>query len=147
MQLPEKAAQGKETIARSIHQNSHDLKTTFLTVNCRALSEIRIEAGIWNYQHNQRLLLVANGGPGVVAPSCSMMFWRCHVINQEAVGSAVLGGRVETLEVQVRPCEVQHGDSVSEYRESTDERDFNEEALSTISVYCCIHLFRGLKGV
>ncbi len=34
---------GKETIARSIHQNSSRAQKPFLTVNCRALSEMRIE--------------------------------------------------------------------------------------------------------
>lgn len=38
---------GKETIARSIHQNSSRAQKPFLTVNCRALSEMRIEAGVF----------------------------------------------------------------------------------------------------
>ncbi|MEZ9277365.1 cyclic-di-GMP-binding transcriptional regulator VpsR [Vibrio sp. 10N.286.49.F3] len=38
---------GKETIARSIHQNSSRAQKPFLTVNCRALSEMRIEAEVF----------------------------------------------------------------------------------------------------
>ncbi|MFB9144211.1 cyclic-di-GMP-binding transcriptional regulator VpsR [Vibrio artabrorum] len=38
---------GKETIARSIHQNSSRAHKPFLTVNCRALSEMRIEAEVF----------------------------------------------------------------------------------------------------
>ncbi len=38
---------GKETIARSIHQNSSRSQKPFLTVNCRALSEMRIEAEVF----------------------------------------------------------------------------------------------------
>lgn len=38
---------GKETIARSIHQNSSRSQKPFLTVNCRALSEMRIESEVF----------------------------------------------------------------------------------------------------
>ncbi|WP_061039481.1 cyclic-di-GMP-binding transcriptional regulator VpsR [Vibrio coralliirubri] len=38
---------GEETIARSIHQNSSRAQKPFLTVNCRALSEMRIEAEVF----------------------------------------------------------------------------------------------------
>ncbi|MFA0071381.1 sigma 54-interacting transcriptional regulator, partial [Vibrio breoganii] len=38
---------GKETVARSIHQNSSRAQKPFLTVNCRALSEMRIEAEVF----------------------------------------------------------------------------------------------------
>ncbi|MEZ9265220.1 cyclic-di-GMP-binding transcriptional regulator VpsR [Vibrio splendidus] len=38
---------GKETIARSIHQNSSRAQKPFLTVNCRALSEMRIESEVF----------------------------------------------------------------------------------------------------
>ncbi|CAK2086658.1 sigma-54 dependent transcriptional regulator, positive regulator of biofilm formation [Vibrio crassostreae] len=38
---------GKETIARSIHQNSSRAQKPFLTVNCRALSEMRIKAEVF----------------------------------------------------------------------------------------------------
>ncbi|ULN64728.1 cyclic-di-GMP-binding transcriptional regulator VpsR [Vibrio gigantis] len=38
---------GKETIARSIHQNSSRAQKPFLTVNCRALSEMRIETEVF----------------------------------------------------------------------------------------------------
>ncbi|CAK1697093.1 cyclic-di-GMP-binding transcriptional regulator VpsR [Vibrio crassostreae] len=38
---------GKETIARSIHQHSSRAQKPFLTVNCRALSEMRIEAEVF----------------------------------------------------------------------------------------------------
>ncbi|WP_146449655.1 cyclic-di-GMP-binding transcriptional regulator VpsR [Vibrio kanaloae] len=38
---------GKETIARSIHQNSSRAQKPFVAVNCRALSEMRIEAEVF----------------------------------------------------------------------------------------------------
>ena len=57
---------GKETIARSIHQNSSRAQKPFLTVNCRALSEMRIEAEVFGISAQPAttpcMLEEANGG-------------------------------------------------------------------------------------
>jgi DNA-binding NtrC family response regulator len=57
---------GKETIARSIHQNSSRSQRPFLTVNCRALPDMRIEAEVLGISAQpdatSRILEEADGG-------------------------------------------------------------------------------------
>lgn len=57
---------GKETVARAIHNTSSRAKKPFLTINCRALSESRMESELFgiNQEDSSRLSLLeqAHGG-------------------------------------------------------------------------------------
>ncbi|WP_165312160.1 cyclic-di-GMP-binding transcriptional regulator VpsR [Vibrio ziniensis] len=56
---------GKETVAKAVHKTSARAQKPFMSVNCRAMSESRIESelfGIGNDGHDVPILLQADGG-------------------------------------------------------------------------------------
>ncbi len=69
---------GKETIARLYSSNLTISKA--ISNGWTAVSEMRIEAEVFGISAQPTSSLYAGRADG--APSCSMMFWRCHVINK-----------------------------------------------------------------
>lgn len=67
---------GKETVARAIHNTSSRAHNPFLVVNCRALSEERIESDLFGVSHSHNpktsILEQANGGTVLLNDALAM---------------------------------------------------------------------------
>ncbi|MGF1745957.1 cyclic-di-GMP-binding transcriptional regulator VpsR [Vibrio minamisatsumaniensis] len=124
---------GKETIARSIHQNSSRAHKPFLTVNCRALSEMRIEAEVFGISAQPViaacLLEEADGGTLLLNDVLAMP--RNQQLN---LLRFLQEGKIETTNgpksVDVRILAA----NSSDIEKSLIEGDFNEELYHYINV-------------
>ena len=124
---------GKETIARSIHQNSSRAQKPFLTVNCRALSELRIEAEVFGISTQQAtapcMLEEADGGTILLNDVIAMP--RNQQLN---LLRFLQEGKIETVNgpksVDVRILAA----NSSDIEKALIEGDFNEELYHYINV-------------
>lgn len=124
---------GKETIARSIHQNSSRAQKPFLTVNCRALSELRIETEVFGISTQQAtapcMLEEADGGTILLYDVIAMP--RNQQLNllrflQEGKIETVNGP--ESVDVRILAA------NSSDIEKALIEGDFNEELYHYINV-------------
>ncbi|MDH6025719.1 cyclic-di-GMP-binding transcriptional regulator VpsR [Vibrio splendidus] len=124
---------GKETVARSIHQNSSRTQKPFLTVNCRALSEMRIEAEVFGISAQPAaapcLLEEADGGTLLLNDVLAMP--RNQQLN---LLRFLQEGKIETTKgaksVDVRILAA----NSSDIEKALIEGDFNEELYHYINV-------------
>lgn len=124
---------GKETIARSIHQNSSRSQKTFLTVNCRALSEMRIESEVFGISEQPAsspcMLEEADGGTILLNDVLAMP--RNQQLN---LLRFLQEGKIETADgpksVDVRILAA----NSSDIEKALIEGDFNEELYHYINV-------------
>lgn len=124
---------GKETIARSIHQNSSRAQKLFLTVNCRALSELRIETEVFGISTQQAtapcMLEEADGGTILLNDVIAMP--RNQQLN---LLRFLQEGKIETVNgpksVDVRILAA----NSSDIEKALIEGDFNEELYHYINV-------------
>ncbi len=124
---------GKETIARSIHQNSSRSQKPFLTVNCRALSEMRIESEVFGISEQPMsspcMLEEADGGTILLNDVLAMP--RNQQLN---LLRFLQEGKIETAEgpksVDVRVLAA----NSSDIEKALIEGDFNEELYHYINV-------------
>ncbi|CDU06975.1 putative sigma-54 dependent transcriptional regulator [Vibrio coralliirubri] len=124
---------GKETIARSIHQNSSRAQKPFLTVNCRALSEMRIEAEVFGISAQPAtapcMLEEADGGTILLNDVLAMP--RNQQLN---LLRFLQEGKIETVNgpksVDVRILAA----NSSDIEKALIEGDFNEELYHYINV-------------
>ena len=124
---------GKETIARSIHQNSSRSQKPFLTVNCRALSEMRIESEVFGISEqpvsSPCMLEEADGGTILLNDVLAMP--RNQQLN---LLRFLQEGKIETAEgpksVDVRILAA----NSSDIEKALIEGDFNEELYHYINV-------------
>lgn len=124
---------GKETIARSIHQNSSRSQKPFLTVNCRALSEVRIESEVFGISEQPMsspcMLEEADGGTILLNDVLAMP--RNQQLN---LLRFLQEGKIETADgpksVDVRILAA----NSSDIEKALIEGDFNEELYHYINV-------------
>jgi len=124
---------GKETIARSIHQNSSRSQKPFLTVNCRALSEMRIESEVFGISEQPMsspcMLEEADGGTILLNDVLAMP--RNQQLN---LLRFLQEGKIETADgpksVDVRILAA----NSSDIEKALIEGDFNEELYHYINV-------------
>ncbi|MGI9875423.1 cyclic-di-GMP-binding transcriptional regulator VpsR [Vibrio chagasii] len=124
---------GKETIARSIHQNSSRSQKPFLTVNCRALSEMRIESEVFGISEqpvsSPCMLEEADGGTILLNDVLAMP--RNQQLN---LLRFLQEGKIETADgpksVDVRILAA----NSSDIEKALIEGDFNEELYHYINV-------------
>ncbi|EGU43028.1 cyclic-di-GMP-binding transcriptional regulator VpsR [Vibrio splendidus] len=124
---------GKETIARSIHQNSSRSQKPFLTVNCRALSEMRIESEVFGISEQPMsspcMLEEADGGTILLNDVLAMP--RSQQLN---LLRFLQEGKIETADgpksVDVRILAA----NSSDIEKALIEGDFNEELYHYINV-------------
>lgn len=124
---------GKETIARSIHQNSSRAQKLFLTVNCRALSELRIEAEVFGISTQQAtapcMLEEADGGTILLNDVIAMP--RNQQLN---LLRFLQEGKIETANGP-KPVDVRIlAANSSDIEKALIEGDFNEELYHYINV-------------
>ncbi|MEZ9494512.1 cyclic-di-GMP-binding transcriptional regulator VpsR [Vibrio splendidus] len=124
---------GKETVARSIHQNSSRAKKPFLTVNCRALSEMRIEAEVFGISAQPAaapcLLEEADGGTILLNDVLAMP--RNQQLN---LLRFLQEGKIETADGP-KPVDVRIlAANSSDIEKALIEGDFNEELYHYINV-------------
>ncbi|PMN25986.1 sigma-54-dependent Fis family transcriptional regulator [Vibrio splendidus] len=124
---------GKETIARSIHQNSSRAQKPFLTVNCRALSEMRIEAEVFGISTQPAtapcLLEEADGGTILLNDVLAMP--RNQQLN---LLRFLQEGKIETADGP-KPVDVRIlAANSSDIEKALIEGDFNEELYHYINV-------------
>ena len=124
---------GKETVARSIHQNSSRAQKPFLTVNCRALSEMRIEAEVFGISAQPAaapcLLEEADGGTILLNDVLAMP--RNHQLN---LLRFLQEGKIETADGP-KPVDVRIlAANSSDIEKALIEGDFNEELYHYINV-------------
>ncbi|MEZ9621906.1 cyclic-di-GMP-binding transcriptional regulator VpsR [Vibrio sp. 10N.261.55.F6] len=124
---------GKETIARSIHQNSSRAQKPFLTVNCRALSEMRIEAEVFGISAQPAaapcLLEEADGGTILLNDVLAMP--RNQQLN---LLRFLQEGKIETADGP-KPVDVRIlAANSSDIEKALIEGDFNEELYHYINV-------------
>ncbi|MFA0711542.1 cyclic-di-GMP-binding transcriptional regulator VpsR [Vibrio splendidus] len=124
---------GKETVARSIHQNSSRAQKPFLTVNCRALSEMRIEAEVFGISAQPAaapcLLEEADGGTILLNDVLAMP--RNQQLN---LLRFLQEGKIET-EDGPKPVDVRIlAANSSDIEKALIEGDFNEELYHYINV-------------
>lgn len=124
---------GKETIARSIHQNSSRAQKPFLTVNCRALSEMRIEAEVFGISAQPAaapcLLEEADGGTILLNDVLAMP--RNQQLN---LLRFLQKGKIETADGP-KPVDVRIlAANSSDIEKALIEGDFNEELYHYINV-------------
>ncbi|MDA0152538.1 cyclic-di-GMP-binding transcriptional regulator VpsR [Vibrio sp. Makdt] len=124
---------GKETIARSIHQNSSRSKKPFLTVNCRALSEMRIEAEVFGIsaQPTSSPCMLEEADGGTILLNDVLAMPRNQQLN---LLRFLQEGKIETAEgpksVDVRILAA----NSSDIEKALIEGDFNEELYHYINV-------------
>jgi DNA-binding NtrC family response regulator len=124
---------GKETIARSIHQNSSRSQKPFLTVNCRALSEMRIESEVFGISALEGaapcMLQEADGGTILLNDVLAMP--RNQQLN---LLRFLQEGKIDTVEgpksIDVRILAA----NSSDIEKALIEGDFNEELYHYINV-------------
>ncbi|MEZ8789903.1 cyclic-di-GMP-binding transcriptional regulator VpsR [Vibrio splendidus] len=124
---------GKETVARSIHQNSSRAQKPFLTVNCRALSEMRIEAEVFGISAQSAaapcLLEEADGGTILLNDVLAMP--RNQQLN---LLRFLQEGKIETADGP-KPVDVRIlAANSSDIEKALIEGDFNEELYHYINV-------------
>ncbi|MFI3275988.1 cyclic-di-GMP-binding transcriptional regulator VpsR [Vibrio sp.] len=126
---------GKETIARSIHQNSSRAQKPFLTVNCRALSEMRIEAEVFGISASAQqatapcMLEEADGGTILLNDVLAMP--RNQQLN---LLRFLQEGKIETANGP-KPVDVRIlAANSSDIEKALIEGDFNEELYHYINV-------------
>ncbi|MEZ8355058.1 cyclic-di-GMP-binding transcriptional regulator VpsR [Vibrio splendidus] len=124
---------GKETVARSIHQNSSRAQKPFLTVNCRALSEMRIEAEVFGISAQPAaapcLLEEADGGTILLNDVLAMP--RDQQLN---LLRFLQEGKIETADGP-KPVDVRIlAANSSDIEKALIEGDFNEELYHYINV-------------
>lgn len=124
---------GKETVARSIHQNSSRSQKPFLTVNCRALSEMRIEAEVFGISAQPAaapcLLEEADGGTILLNDVLAMP--RNQQLN---LLRFLQEGKIETADGP-KPVDVRIlAANSSDIEKALIEGDFNEELYHYINV-------------
>ncbi|PTO81004.1 sigma-54-dependent Fis family transcriptional regulator [Vibrio splendidus] len=124
---------GKETVARSIHQNSSRAQRPFLTVNCRALSEMRIEAEVFGISAQPAaapcLLEEADGGTILLNDVLAMP--RNQQLN---LLRFLQEGKIETADGP-KPVDVRIlAANSSDIEKALIEGDFNEELYHYINV-------------
>ncbi|MEZ8617080.1 cyclic-di-GMP-binding transcriptional regulator VpsR [Vibrio splendidus] len=124
---------GKETVARSIHQNSSRAQKPFLTVNCRALSEMRIEAEVFGISSQPAaapcLLEEADGGTILLNDVLAMP--RNQQLN---LLRFLQEGKIETADGP-KPVDVRIlAANSSDIEKALIEGDFNEELYHYINV-------------
>ncbi|MFA0159834.1 cyclic-di-GMP-binding transcriptional regulator VpsR [Vibrio splendidus] len=124
---------GKETVARSIHQNSSRTQKPFLTVNCRALSEMRIEAEVFGISAQPAaapcLLEEADGGTILLNDVLAMP--RNQQLN---LLRFLQEGKIETADGP-KPVDVRIlAANSSDIEKALIEGDFNEELYHYINV-------------
>ncbi|MEZ8650932.1 cyclic-di-GMP-binding transcriptional regulator VpsR [Vibrio splendidus] len=124
---------GKETVARSIHQNSSRAQKPFLTVNCRALSEMRIEAEVFGISAHPAaapcLLEEADGGTILLNDVLAMP--RNQQLN---LLRFLQEGKIETADGP-KPVDVRIlAANSSDIEKALIEGDFNEELYHYINV-------------
>ncbi|CAH6794252.1 Transcriptional regulator VpsR [Vibrio chagasii] len=124
---------GKETIARSIHQNSSRSQKPFLTVNCRALSEMRIEAEVFGIsaQPTSSPCMLEEADGGTILLNDVLAMPRNQQLN---LLRFLQEGKIETAEgpksVDVRILAA----NSSDIEKALIEGDFNEELYHYINV-------------
>ena len=124
---------GKETVARSIHQNSSRAQKPFLTVNCRALSEMRIEAEVFGISAQPVtapcMLEEADGGTILLNDVLAMP--RNQQLN---LLRFLQEGKIETADGP-KPVDVRIlAANSSDIEKALIEGDFNEELYHYINV-------------
>ncbi|MEZ9869697.1 cyclic-di-GMP-binding transcriptional regulator VpsR [Vibrio sp. 10N.261.51.A4] len=124
---------GKETIARSIHQNSSRAQKPFLTVNCRALSEMRIEAEVFGISAQPAaapcLLEEADGGTILLNDVLAMpRNQQLNLLRFLQEGKIETANGPKSVDVRILAA------NSSDIEKALIEGDFNEELYHYINV-------------
>ncbi|MEZ9119713.1 cyclic-di-GMP-binding transcriptional regulator VpsR [Vibrio cyclitrophicus] len=124
---------GKETIARSIHQNSSRAQNPFLTVNCRALSEMRIEAEVFGISTQQTsapcILEEADGGTILLNDVLAMpRNQQLNLLRFLQEGKIETAAGPKSIDVRILAA------NSSDIEKALIEGDFNEELYHYINV-------------
>ncbi|MCG9642033.1 cyclic-di-GMP-binding transcriptional regulator VpsR [Vibrio sp. Isolate34] len=124
---------GKETIARSIHQNSSRAQKPFLTVNCRALSEMRIEAEVFGISAQQAtapcMLEEADGGTILLNDVLAMpRNQQLNLLRFLQEGKIETANGPKSVDVRILAA------NSSDIEKALIEGDFNEELYHYINV-------------
>ncbi|MDN3699556.1 MULTISPECIES: cyclic-di-GMP-binding transcriptional regulator VpsR [Vibrio] len=124
---------GKETVARAIHNTSSRAKKPFLTINCRALSEGRMESELFGIDQNDsdKLSLLEQADGGTVLLNDILHMPKCQQLN---LLHFLKEGTIETKdglkEVDVRILSA----NSSDVEKALMEGDFSEELYHYINV-------------
>jgi len=122
---------GKETVARAIHQNSSRGQFPFLTVNCRALSDTRIEAELFGLMLDNKPSLLEEANGGTVLLNDIVALSRRQQLN---LLRFLQDGKVDTADgskiVDVRIL----ASNTSDIEKALMEGEFNEELYHYINV-------------
>ena len=124
---------GKETIARSIHQNSSRSQKPFLTVNCRALSEMRIESEVFGIsaQPTSSPCMLEEADGGTILLNDVLAMPRNQQLN---LLRFLQEGKIETADGP-KPVDVRIlAANSSDIEKALIEGDFNEELYHYINV-------------
>ncbi|MGO2160261.1 MAG: cyclic-di-GMP-binding transcriptional regulator VpsR [Vibrio toranzoniae] len=124
---------GKETIARSIHQNSSRAQKLFLTVNCRALSELRIETEVFGISTQQAtapcMLEEADGGTILLNDVIAMpRNQQLNLLRFLQEGKIETASGPKSVDVRILAA------NSSDIEKALIEGDFNEELYHYINV-------------
>ena len=124
---------GKETIARSIHQNSSRAQKLFLTVNCRALSELRIETEVFGISTQQAtapcMLEEADGGTILLNDVIAMpRNQQLNLLRFLQEGKIETANGPKSVDVRILAA------NSSDIEKALIEGDFNEELYHYINV-------------
>ncbi|MEZ9699960.1 cyclic-di-GMP-binding transcriptional regulator VpsR [Vibrio sp. 10N.261.46.E12] len=124
---------GKETIARSIHQNSSRAQKPFLTVNCRALSEMRIEAEVFGISSQPAtapcMLEEADGGTILLNDVLAMpRNQQLNLLRFLQEGKIETANGPKSVDVRILAA------NSSDIEKALIEGDFNEELYHYINV-------------
>ncbi|MEZ8612677.1 cyclic-di-GMP-binding transcriptional regulator VpsR [Vibrio sp. 10N.222.54.B12] len=124
---------GKETIARSIHQNSSRAQKPFLTVNCRALSEMRIEAEVFGISAQSAtapcMLEEADGGTILLNDVLAMpRNQQLNLLRFLQEGKIETANGPKSVDVRILAA------NSSDIEKALIEGDFNEELYHYINV-------------
>ncbi|CAK2104673.1 cyclic-di-GMP-binding transcriptional regulator VpsR [Vibrio sp. Isolate33] len=126
---------GKETIARSIHQNSSRAQKPFLTVNCRALSEMRIEAEVFGISASAQqatapcMLEEADGGTILLNDVLAMpRNQQLNLLRFLQEGKIETANGPKSVDVRILAA------NSSDIEKALIEGDFNEELYHYINV-------------
>ncbi|MFA0525784.1 cyclic-di-GMP-binding transcriptional regulator VpsR [Vibrio sp. 10N.222.52.C3] len=124
---------GKETIARSIHQNSSRAQKPFLTVNCCALSEMRIEAEVFGISAQSAtapcMLEEADGGTILLNDVLAMpRNQQLNLLRFLQEGKIETANGPKSVDVRILAA------NSSDIEKALIEGDFNEELYHYINV-------------
>lgn len=124
---------GKETIARSIHQNSSRSQKPFLTVNCRALSEMRIESEVFGISEQPMsspcMLEEADGGTILLNDVLAMpRNQQLNLLRFLQEGKIETANGPKSVDVRILAA------NSSDIEKALIEGDFNEELYHYINV-------------